>query len=142
MSEPTRTPDEHAELKHARRLACALVQADPTATTSVHPLRWPGSWHLKGAPKLARSVTLNEAAEVHLAEAVEALEAAAEAAGLNDQDTTPQPNGQPQAPIALVRSALAALPNGDEHWDQWNKFGMATYAATAGSADGLDAWDT
>jgi hypothetical protein len=140
LSEPTRTPGEHAELKHARRLACALVKADPTATTSVHPLRWPGSWHLKGAQKLTRSITINEAAELHLAEGVEALEAAAEAAGLNDQAAAPQPNGQPQAPVALVRSALAAMANADEHWDQWIKIGLATFAATAGSADGLEAW--
>jgi hypothetical protein len=31
LSEPTRQQEEHAALKDARRLACALVKADPTA---------------------------------------------------------------------------------------------------------------
>jgi hypothetical protein len=140
LSEPTRETEEHATLKRARRLACALVKADPTATTSVHPLRWPGSWHMKGDPKLARIVALDEAAEVHLNEALEALEDAAEQAGLNGDSASPQSNGEPQADIELVVSALTALPNSDEHWDQWIKIGLATFAATAGSADGLEAW--
>jgi hypothetical protein len=142
LSEPTRDHADHATLKHARRLACGLVSGDPTAKASVHPLRWPGSWHLKATPKLAKVVMWNDEAEVHLQEATEALETAAEQAGLNGAGANPQPNGDPRAPIYLVRSALAALPNPDEHWDQWIKIGMATYAATAGSVDGLDAWNT
>jgi hypothetical protein len=143
LSEPTRDPADHATLKHARRLACALVDADPTAKTSVHPMRWPGSWHLKATPKLARLITLNEAAEVHLPEAVEALETAAEQAGLLEFEL-PRPNGSgtPQAPIALVESALAVLPNAAEHWDTWIKVGLLLYRATGASAEGLDAWVT
>jgi hypothetical protein len=141
LSEPTRSPDEHAALKYARKLACALVAADPTATTSVHPLRWPGSWHLKGAPKLAGLVALNDAAEVHLQEALEALQDAAEQAGMADQGiTSPQANGEPQALLWLLQSALEALPNDDVHWDLWNKIGMAAYRTRAGSDDGLEAW--
>ena len=46
-SEPSRSTTEHEKLKRARRLACELVGADKTAITLVHPLRWPGSWHLQ-----------------------------------------------------------------------------------------------
>ena len=99
LSEPTRDDATHADLKHARRLACALVNADPSAKTSVHPLRWPGSWHLKATPKLAQIITLNKAAEVHLKEAIDALEAAAEADGLNGIANPGQPaSGDPLAP--------------------------------------------
>lgn len=77
LSEPTRDAADHATLKHARHLACALVNADPTAKTSVHPRRWPGSWHRKARPRLAKIVCLNQHAEVHLGEAVDALETAA-----------------------------------------------------------------
>ena len=143
LSEPTRDPADHATLKHARQLACVLVNADPTAKTSVHPMRWPGSWHLKAKPKLARVVTLNNATEVHLPEAVEALETAAEAAGLLEVGL-PQPKGSStkRATLELVESALAALPNDDEHWDIWIKIGLLVYAATGASAEGLDAWVT
>ena len=106
-------------------------------------MRWPGSWHLKASPKLARLVTLNKAAEVHLPEAVEALETAAEQAGLLDHDLPrPKTSSTPQAPLKLVESALAALPNAAEHWDTWIKVGLLVYAATGASAEGLDAWIT
>ncbi len=148
LSEPTCNEAEHAELKLARRLASVLVNADPTATTSVHPLRWPGSWHLKSEPRLANIVALNEIAEVHLSEAVATLELAAEAVGSREariaalrQNGSPVVSqGTPQAPLHLVQSALAALPNADEHWAHWIKIGLITYAATGASLDGLAAW--
>jgi hypothetical protein len=120
LSEPTRDTDDHARLKYARSLACALVNADPTARSPVHPMRWPGSWHLKATPKLAKIVTRNETAQVHLPLAIEALETAAEQAGLLEFEL-PRPNGSgtPQASIGLVESALAVLPNAGEHWDTW-----------------------
>jgi hypothetical protein len=142
LSEPTRTPEEHAALKHARRLACALVGADPSAKSSVHPMRWPGSWHLKATPKLATIIGLNNAAEVYLPAALEALETAAEAAGLREAGTRDaKPSGSPQAPLWLVQSALEALPNNDEHWDYWIKIGLLTYAAAGGSEEGLAVWN-
>jgi hypothetical protein len=141
LSEPTREAADHAALKHARRLACALVNADPTAKTSVHPLRWPGSWHLKATPKLAHISTLEESAEVHLHEAVEALETAAENAGLQNAGMAgADASGTPQADIELIKSALATIPNNDEHWDEWTRIGMMLYRATGASQDGLDAW--
>ncbi|HJS87583.1 MAG TPA: DUF3987 domain-containing protein [Acetobacteraceae bacterium] len=150
LSEPTRTAEEHAALKRARRLACLLVGADPTMAPPVHPVRWPGSWHLKdqSKPRLARIVALNDRAEVHLAEALELLEVAAEAAGTQATDNPrPRPSNfevrprrELQAPIDIVRSALEILPNPDLHWEVWNTRGLLVYAATGGSLEGLELW--
>ena len=152
LSEPTRTPEEHATLKYARRLACGVVGADPTMAPPVHPVRWPGSWHLKNPskPRLARIVALNDAAEVHLAEVLELLEIAMEAAGITQAADSAgprptsfgtRPSHELQAPVEIVRSALQSLPNDDEHWEVWNTRGLLTYAATGGSPEGLEAWE-
>jgi predicted P-loop ATPase len=45
----------------------------------------------------------------------------------------------PTADIEDVQSALAAMDNTGS-WDDWNKIGMATWHATGGSAEGLEAW--
>jgi hypothetical protein len=42
---------------------------------------------------------------------------------------------------AMVAAALAVIPNDDVDYDNWVRIGMATYAATGGSEEGLDAWD-
>ncbi len=40
-----------------------------------------------------------------------------------------------------VAAALAVIPNdGPPDWERWNQIGMASWAATSGSADGLAAW--
>jgi hypothetical protein len=52
-------------------------------------------------------------------------------------------NGEPQADLALLTLAMAMVPNPDCDWENWNKVGMALYAATCGSAEGFrlfDAW--
>ncbi len=151
LSEPTRTAAEHLQLKRARQLAGGLAGSDPTMAPPVHPVRWPGSWHLKDRtkPRLARIVALNEGAEVHLGEALELLELAAEAAGAGQAGggpRKPRPNGsrsarELQAPVEIVRSALEALPNPDAHWDTWNTIGLLAYAATGGSPEGMEAWE-
>jgi hypothetical protein len=54
--------------------------------------------------------------------------------------SAPLPAADPKA----VAAALAVIPNGaDVGWGDWNRVGMATFSATAGSADGFrgfDAW--
>jgi hypothetical protein len=57
LSEPTQDADDHAMLRLARDMAARLVGADPTGKPVVHPLRWPGSWNLKGQPVMAHSIT-------------------------------------------------------------------------------------
>ena len=59
-------------LKEARKLATELVGGDGTNISIVHPIRWPGSWHRKGTPRLAKIVASSDS-EIDLAEAVERL---------------------------------------------------------------------
>jgi hypothetical protein len=110
----------------------------PTGKPAVHPLRWPGSWNLKDKPTLAKIVTLKDSAEIHLDEAVDALVEAVEAAGYA-KAALPQ-SSDPQAPVPVVTSAMAKIPNVDEHYDTWIRYGYACYRAAGGDA-GRDIWD-
>jgi hypothetical protein len=77
---------ELRRLKEARQLAARLVGADPTTITIVHPMRWPGSWHRKGEPKLARIVSQTEH-EINLVTALNTL---------REASPTEQRNGGPK----------------------------------------------
>jgi putative DNA primase/helicase len=142
LTEPTRTADDHARLREARRLATMLAGGDPTAMPPVHPLRWPGSWNRKREPsRMARIAACNAAAEVDLGDALERLQEAVEAAGLDTRTSTgPRTPGPAQAPLADVAAALSHIPNLDVHWKVWLDLGYATYGATGGSDAGLEAW--
>jgi putative DNA primase/helicase len=56
--------------------------------------------------------------------------------------TEGQGGDQPQADAALITAALQVIPNPDLGWEDWKKFGLATWRATSGSAEGFQAWDT
>jgi hypothetical protein len=73
LKKPAAEAEELALLYEARSLAATLVGADRSNISIVHPIRWPGSWHRKRAPKLARIVALAEDVEIELAEAVARL---------------------------------------------------------------------
>ena len=107
LSEPTRTAEEHGKLKAARRLATALVGGDATNIPVVHPIRWPGSVHRKGQPKLARIVGFHPDAEIDLGEALEALEAAAKAHGISF-DTGHGGTGEQRDTAALIAEIMSA----------------------------------
>ena len=142
LSEPTATIEDHAKLKHARNLVMLLAGADPSAVPLVHPLRWPGSWHRKGKPRLALIQASNPDAEVHLDDAIGQLEDAVELAGLKGERGI-KPNakpGQPQAPIKRLKPAIYAIPNADVSWDDWNKMGGLLHRASGGSSEGLGLW--
>ncbi len=72
LTEPTRDAAAHAKLKLCRTMAKDLVGADGTSNPMVHPMRWPGSWHRKAAPRLVRIVAETEA-ELDLDEAEQGL---------------------------------------------------------------------
>ena len=139
LSEPTRADSDHAKLRQARDLAARLVGADPTGKPVVHPLRWPGSWNRKSGDVLARIVAFSDAAEVHLEEALAAVEEAVETAGLASVDMPI--SGTPQANPSVVAAAMAEIPNHgtDVHYDFWIKLGYAVYRATGGT--GFAIWD-
>jgi hypothetical protein len=68
---PTRTKDEHQKLYAARKAATQLVGGDASNKSIVHPMRWPGSWHCKGEPRLARIVGGDLEKEIDLEEALQ-----------------------------------------------------------------------
>jgi hypothetical protein len=85
LKEPARGADI-AKLKRARRIATELVGGDTTNVPACHPIRWPGSWHRKAAPKLCEIEDTNHVDdELDLDMALAALEAVA---------PQPKPNGQ------------------------------------------------
>src|SRR4051794_35799413 len=153
LKEPTASPGEHARLKRARELACGLVGADPTAKSAVHPMRWPGSWHRKdpASPRLCRIVEENPAAEIALEDALAELEGLAALRGETPGDR--KPGAEPTAGDALVVACLERLanpppPNPDtpdnkprEHWDDWNRIGMAAFRASGGREAAFAAFD-
>lgn len=139
LSEPTRTPEEHEALRQARRMAAALVDADPTGAPPAHPLRMAGSWNLKATPRMATIIGGNTAAEVHLRDAIEALQEAVELAGLNTIGAGQ--SSAPGAPLPRLQSAMAAIPNEDVHYDQWIRFGYAIHRASGGTGEGRAIWD-
>jgi RecA-family ATPase len=75
LTRPARDNDL-AKLKRARRLAVRLAGGDASNVPTVHPIRWPGSWHRKGEPVLCGMATLEPAREIDLDAALAALEVA------------------------------------------------------------------
>jgi hypothetical protein len=140
LSESTRSREDHDKLAMARDFAARIVGADPTGKPVVHPLRWPGSWNTKNAPKLARITAENQDAEIHLDEALSALSEAAEKAGLDAAGLGK--SGDPEAPVDLLQSAMEAIPNAnrDVHYGVWIRLAYACYRS-CGGADGFDMWD-
>lgn len=50
-------------------------------------------------------------------------------------------NGNPVGDIDLVRLAMLVIPNENLSWEEWNKIGLATWAATEGTGTEIfDAW--
>jgi hypothetical protein len=144
LAEPTRNVAEHDWLREARELAAELVGADKTAKAIVHPMRWPGSWHRKNpnAPRIAR-LKANPDSEINLGEALQRLRAAcppkARATGNGyDRDE----NGHDlHAELPELEAALDVVPNGNAHWEEWNRVGLATWAASSGRGfNAFDAW--
>jgi hypothetical protein len=73
-------------LKQCRTWASDLVSSDPTGKPVNHPLRWPGSWHKKGEPRLCRISEINDAAEIEFESAHTILKQAAMKAGLRVEE--------------------------------------------------------
>ena len=107
LNEPTRIPEDHRRLKLARALAAGLVGGDTSNKPIVHPIRWPGSWHRKGAPRLARIITLIDA-EVDLGDALERLGEAADAARADGEAKAP-PNAPPPPSDGEERDTAALI---------------------------------
>ena len=96
LTEPTSVPDDHKVAKEARALATALVGGDATNIPAVHPIRWPGSWHRKGEPRIAKIISLNENAEIDLSDALDLLHTSADAVGVSVGKTFSNDKGEYQ----------------------------------------------
>jgi hypothetical protein len=149
LVEPTRDAADHERLREARALAAEIAGADKTAISTVHPLRWPGSWHRK--TETARLVTLhqiNPDVEIELGDALEHLREAC-------PTKPPAGNGQPagngrdqdeegrdlRAPLHELEAAIGVIPNNNAAWGEWNRVGMALWMASNGAGfDIFDAW--
>ena len=157
LVEPTRSPEDHARLKRARGIATALVGGDGTAVPLVHPLRWPGSWHRKGEPRLATIARMDAERELELGDAIERLEAAAlarldgapveqqralrAALALGSEAAPSTPPGSTTAADDDLAALAVAVPDDAGSYEEWIKVGYAFHAASAGSEAGYAAFD-
>jgi len=144
------TGEELGLLKEARALATRYVGGDATNITIVHPIRWPGSWHRKAEPKLARITALNADCEIDLTEALTKLRVASPREKAQSQNQKQQNHKDPfgfktnnyEADLLDIVAALTVIPNDNLEWDKWNRIGMATWrASSSGQAfAAFDAW--
>ena len=134
LTQPTRTPEEHGLLKRTRTLGARLAVSDPTSAPLSHPIRWAGSWHRKVTPRLATIISKTDA-ELDLATAFALLKAAV---GDTEEPRTPSATIANPADLA---AALDIIPNTNLDWDEWNAVGMALWASTGGSPEGLVIWE-
>ena len=159
LAVPVRDAAGFAKLKEALKLATGIVGADATNTSIVHPLRWPGSWHLKAEPRLCRIVEHTDT-EIDLDKALKLLRAAApvelqrsaahqaNATKLRPVSSSVTDQWSLQGPVDIVKKiecAVMAIPNNDATtWHDWKSvMCLRIYAATRGSAEGFvifDAW--
>ncbi len=135
LSAPTRTPEEHDLLKRARAYGAKYAGTDPTSAPLCHPIRWPGSWHRKGQPRLARIVVENDV-EVDLHTVFQLLK------NTSDEEEGPRRYSATAADPLDLTAAMEVIPNEDLDWDIWNNIGMALWAATDGSDYAGDLWST
>jgi hypothetical protein len=149
LKTPARSPEELKQLKEARQLLVHLVGGDPTAAPVCHPLRWAGSWHTKGEPKLAAIVSESEN-EIDLVNALDILREEAGAAGIGASGRSGDFRRSGEGPTRLlardpkdVVRALAVIPNdAGTHWDTWsNDIGIAVFGASGGADWGFKAYD-
>ena len=97
-----------AKLKTARALATRIAGGDASSIPSVHPLRWPGSWHRKDKPRMCEIARSDTDREIDLDAALSALRAAAPA----EEQERPRENGADYAGdradwAALIRNVIA-----------------------------------
>jgi hypothetical protein len=112
LTTPARDESALAKLKLARKLAAKIVGSDTSNVPTVHPLRWPGSWHRKGKPTLCCIVELNPDSEIDLDDALAALQQVAEPApncyGRIDEitrDAVPETPAQEVNTLALTNTS-------------------------------------
>mgnify|MGYP000303259162 CR=1 FL=1 len=141
LSRPARETDEIWLLNSVRKTAAKLAGGDTTAASPAHPLRWPGSWHTKGEPRLCRIIGGDDSREIDLADAARLL-------NVDEKASAGSRSGRPAGSYFLTKLPLAAeqladvvdnLPNKDLSWEEWNERLMAFYDASHDSEEGKEA---
>ena len=138
LAKPAQGKDALAKLKLARELAARLVGGDPSNAPICHPIRWPGSWHRKATPRLARSLPRPRSRSTSTRRSSSCatplvrrhLQALASRRTAGSAPTIPQTSPR--------RSRSSRMTICD--WDDWNKFGLAIWGATGGSDAGGEAF--
>ena len=140
LTQPARTQEEQAKLKAIRGALAEVFNGDTSGVPLGHPMRWPGSWHTKGAPRLCEIIERSES-EVDLDQAYDALMLMA------PQRTRVQPGAREGFKTTVALSGpeldrlLAKVPNGPHvTWEEWNRTGMTVFDASHGSDEGLVAF--
>jgi hypothetical protein len=105
LSKPTKAVEEHVQLKLARKLAAIIAGGDISNAPIVHPIRWPGSWHRKAAPKLVRIVGGDHDREIDLAVALELLQQAAPPEAVQETAGRSKSSGEPANVFASYSDA-------------------------------------
>lgn len=142
LARPAVSAEEKALLRSVRSKIAKICGGDPSASALSHPMRWPGSWHTKGEPRLCAIRACDDDREIDLREAAALVDAKAGA------DPTPQSGdadgrtfrtAKPWSRNQLMDVA-DRLPNPDLDWDTWNTIGLAFFDASHGSEDGAEAF--
>src|SRR4051794_2549711 len=163
LSTPARDEKSLTRLKRARAFACAIVGADPSCVPIVHPLRWPGSWHMKDPnnPRLCRIIG-DIGSEIELDAVFDVLRDAAPTEDVTKATKVKHHSG-PAKPLnpfqEFGRSELATsplvdikelaelmqfVPNDfprDESYTEWNNVCMRLVASTGESEAGFALFD-
>jgi hypothetical protein len=104
---PTHAKEEHQKLHAARKAATQLVGGDASNKSIVHPMRWPGSWHCKGEPRLARIVGGDPEKEIDLDEALQKLPQVKPRQNVKSGGNGALPS------TAEIEAALSVIPSDD-----------------------------
>jgi hypothetical protein len=118
---PTRSKEEHQKLRAARDAATQLVGGDASNKSIVHPMRWPGSWHCKAEPRLARIVGGDPEREIDLDEALQKLPQ------VGQWKKAKTGNKAARSEATEIEAALNVIPSDDYH--VWFEVGCALQQA-------------
>jgi hypothetical protein len=118
LSAPTRTIEEHQKLRELRELATNLIGADCSNKSVVHPIRWPGSWHLKGKPMLCEIVASNPDAEINVDEALKVLRAETPTKPHTVARGHRRKGALPKELAELIREGVPYTPNANKKPDK------------------------
>jgi hypothetical protein len=139
LTRPARSVDDIWLLNSVRKAAAKFIGGDTSAASPAHPMRWPGSWHTKGEPRLCRIIGGDVEREIALGDAARLLKA-------EEQTTTK--GGREPGSLFFTKEALTSaqlldvaenLPNRDLDWEAWNSALMAFYDASHDSSEGKEA---